>query len=531
MKWSFLLFYILIFTIENVINNKNELLNGVYSIFCISNHLYFTVKTNKLILSDIQSNFRFVPVKSNIYYIEHKSTNKRLGINNNDKIILYNKNRKINRTKISWIIYKTFINEYLIQNNYKKKYIFANNSSLQFIKNKDLLLISLETNVIKNQSFIFNFIKLCEERNEEEKKYIKILKKEPIDLIIKYIDLTDKTLNRTGIKQIYKDEDNEELRYSIRSIFLNIPWIRKIYILMPNDKVKFFKDKENINDKIIYIKDKDFLGFDSANIYAFTFNLFKLENFGISKNFIYMEDDFFLGKSLNKYDFFYYDEKKNKVVPYLITYYFYEMNKSEIISNYNELFKVKETIHPHSLDGWWMSIYATDIYFSQCYKDKIIKTRFTHNAKGENIEELREIFELIKNYEYINETLFSKERNILTLNQPHFVNLYQLNIYHKKVHSISYRYIEIEKIKNQKLLSPLFVINTSGNHKPLKRQYKIQNKKMEQRFPDHTLYEINNKIKKNIYRLKLYFIILKKFIIYNFIKIYCILIFFLLEFE
>ena len=286
MKWSFLLFYILIFTIENVINNKNELLNGVYSIFCISNHLYFTVKTNKLILSDIQSNFRFVPVKSNIYYIEHKSTNKRLGINNNDKIILYNKNRKINRTKISWIIYKTFINEYLIQNNYKKKYIFANNSSLQFIKNKDLLLISLETNVIKNQSFIFNFIKLCEERNEEEKKYIKILKKEPIDLIIKYIDLTDKTLNRTGIKQIYKDEDNEELRYSIRSIFLNIPWIRKIYILMPNDKVKFFKDKENINDKIIYIKDKDFLGFDSANIYAFTFNLFKLENFGISKNFI-----------------------------------------------------------------------------------------------------------------------------------------------------------------------------------------------------------------------------------------------------
>ena len=42
---------------------------------------------------------------------------------------------------------------------------------------------------------------------------------------------------------------------------------------MPNDKVKDFKDKENINDKIIYIKDKDFLGFDIANIYAFTFNL------------------------------------------------------------------------------------------------------------------------------------------------------------------------------------------------------------------------------------------------------------------
>ena len=28
----------------------------------------------------------------------------------------------------------------------------------------------------------------------------------------------DRTLNRSGIKQIYKDQDNEELRYSIRSI-------------------------------------------------------------------------------------------------------------------------------------------------------------------------------------------------------------------------------------------------------------------------------------------------------------------------
>ena len=71
----------------------------------------------------------------------------------------------------------------------------------------------------------------------EEYKYkyefSKYVFKESIDLIIKYIDLHDKTLNRTGISQTYKDEDNEELRYSLRSIFANIPWVRKIYILMP----------------------------------------------------------------------------------------------------------------------------------------------------------------------------------------------------------------------------------------------------------------------------------------------------------
>ena len=57
----------------------------------------------------------------------------------------------------------------------------------------------------------------------------KIINNEPIDIIMKYIDITDKTLNRTGIKQTYKDKDNEELRYSLRSIFQYIPWVRKIF--------------------------------------------------------------------------------------------------------------------------------------------------------------------------------------------------------------------------------------------------------------------------------------------------------------
>ena len=88
---------------------------------------------------------------------------------------------------------------------------------------------------------------------------------------------------------------------------------------MPNKKVRFLKEIEEIKEKIIYIKDRDLLGYESANIYAFTFNLYKLEKFGISKNFILMEDDFFIGKSLKKYDFFYYEEKKQKVFPYVLT--------------------------------------------------------------------------------------------------------------------------------------------------------------------------------------------------------------------
>jgi len=382
MNYILLLFFVPILNKKNVINKENLILNGIYRIFSKSNNFYFTIKNDKLILSDKQSNFRFIPIINNTYYIEYKTTNKRLGITENDKFKLYNKKKGLNNTRLFWNIIKIFKNEYLIRNNFNKKYIHAYNCILQFSK------IEYKENLMtKNKNFLFNILKLCEE-NKKDNKFLKFVKKEPIDAIIKYIDLTDKTLNRTGIKQIYKDIDNEELRYSIRSILKYIPWIRKIYILMPNDKVRFFKDKEKIKEKIIYIKDKDFLGFESANIYAFTFNLFKLEKFGISKNFIYMEDDFFIGDTLNKFDFFYYDEKEKKIVPYLITLYFYEMNKSEVLSLYDNLYKIKESIHPHSLEGWWMSIYGTNKYFSEIYKKNPIITRFTHNAKGENIDDL-----------------------------------------------------------------------------------------------------------------------------------------------
>jgi hypothetical protein len=74
---------------------------------------------------------------------------------------------------------------------------------------------------------------------------------------------------------------------------------------MPNEKVRYFKNQSEISEKIKYIKDKNLIGFDSANIYSFLFKLFEMEKFGLSKNFIYMDDDYFIGKPLNKSDFFY----------------------------------------------------------------------------------------------------------------------------------------------------------------------------------------------------------------------------------
>ena len=95
----------------------------------------------------------------------------------------------------------------------------------------------------------------------------------------------------------------EKFKYNTRSILQNIPWINKIYIIMPNKKVKYFKNPEEINEKIKYIEDKELLGFDSISSIVFEFNLWRLKKFGITRNFIYLNDDYFIGNPLKKSDF------------------------------------------------------------------------------------------------------------------------------------------------------------------------------------------------------------------------------------
>lgn len=508
----------MIISFQNNFSNKKKniikLLNGVYKITSLANNYNFNIKNNLLILLSEHSNFRLIHIQFNEYYLESIYRNQKVGINDKYHIKIYDKIIK-NNEKFIWKIININKNEFLIQNRYNLK--FLESISYKLICRNTINFVNRNSQI--NQNFKFKFLKLYDE-GSQNKKDLENINKEPIDIVIKYIDLTDKQLKRIGINQFYKDFDNEELKYSLRSIFKYVPWIRKIFIVMPNEKVKYLKSIEEINYKIIYIKDKDLLGFDSANIFSFTFNLYKLQKFGISNNFIYMEDDFFIGKQLKKNDFFYYDKKDKKIYPYILTKYFNELNESEVIDNYNQLLKFKDSIFPHSRWGWRLSIYNTDIYFMERYKIPLINTLFTHNAIAENIDDLKEMFEEISFYKYINETLYSKERHILTLNQPHFFNLYQLNIKQKKVHSIPYRYIEMEYIKKKHLDIPLFVINTGGNHIPLIRQYKVQKKFMDKKYSIETLYEIKNR---NIYKKKsniekIIYIILKIFIIFKMLK-------------
>ena len=73
---------------------------------------------------------------------------------------------------------------------------------------------------------------------------------------------------------------------------------------MPNEKVRYLKNYNSIKDKIIYVKDKDLLGYDSSNPRAFQYRYWKMKNFNISENIIIMDDDYFIGKKIKKIGFF-----------------------------------------------------------------------------------------------------------------------------------------------------------------------------------------------------------------------------------
>ena len=491
MKFNFL---ILVIYTRLIINEETEKFEGVYKIDSI---LGFTLAVDiyqyiLIFRKNYAKNcvFRLVPFNSEQFLIESQAFNRRLSVKN-DTIILSYKNDKEVEEEL-WNIIKINNSEFLIQN-YATKRLIKYEKFIQCKLSEPIEEISSKNISTIDNAYKFSFLKLYEEVKLKP-EHLAFIDNEPVDVVIKYIDLSDKTLNREGIKQINKDEDNEELRYSVRSILKYIPWIRKIFIVMPNEKVKYFKPKEEIKDKIVYVKDKDLIGFDSANSFVFQFFLWNLRKFGVSDNFILMDDDYFIGKPINKSQFFYYDEDLKKVVPCIVSDDFSEIKRSEVLREYNKLFSKKDKIDPHTADGWYLHTYAVFKFLLEQYNQTLISGGFTHNAISLNIDDIKEVFDLIKDkYEYANENLYSKIRNVFNLQSHTLFNTYSLNIKKRKVNSINRKFIDLRDLsKNKNLDIELFVINKSGENKYVDKEYLYEKLVLNMKYREKTKYEIDD---------------------------------------
>ena len=447
----------------------------------ISDNNYLNYKEGQLHLSsskkyESKSNFRIKIYKKSLYIIQHIKSNLFLTAETpNLKLIKKSGNKKEYK---EWNIFEVNDNKYIIQN-VNKCYIFYKNNNL------------LCENIKKNQALKFSFLKLYEEVIHSQQD-LELIEKEPVDVIIKYIDLRDPDLKRKGIPQIKKDEDNQELKYCIRSILKNIPWIRKIAIVLPNKKVRYFKDYKQINEKIIYINDKNLLGFDSSNVYTFHFNYWRLTKFNISKNIIIMDDDYFIGKPLKKSDFFYV--KNGKIVPSLVANIYNYETKDNIINNLNILrVKAKKSKRRQNEKVHMYSIYNTYAFIIKLLKkNSLIVPFFTHNAISCNLDIIKELYNLVYNSEFKVSTLDSIYRDIETLQFQTFYQSYIFNKdYNIKINQIDWAYIDHNNTMTANFNRSLFVINTGG-YDYTTISFKKARIAMEKIFPEPTPYEIYN---------------------------------------
>ena len=497
--YRFIVLYFLLDNIQCQNNTTNNQINSIdppnyefeaiYRIISLNNHFRLTINNEDMLFSennDASQNFFITSTFSNSFFIISQEKGKCLGIDDKNRMTMYKRNDKKNLEKAYWnlIKYNNYPNVYLIKNAYNGKFleIKTENNKLRCRNNYFYDPINKIDNVKDIAKFYF--LKLYEEviiRPIDKEK----LKKEPIDIFMKYTDFTDKNLNRPGINEKRKTNDMEELKYSLRSILRYIPWIRKIFIVMPNESVRFLKPYEQIKDKFVYIKEKDLIGFDTINSAPLQFNLFKLEKYGISQNFIYMDDNYFIGGDLQKTDFFYYDDESKKIVPSVVNNFITLLNTKELQEQYDELFKKKDSLDINDFLAWTLSILSSMKLIADNYKGPLMNLEFTHCALPLNIQDLKEIYSLISTkYKYANETLNSKDKNVLNLQPQVLFSLYELNVKKRRVHSIEYNHLGLTNAEMRFLYTKLIGINSGGpyteNHEKvkeiLKQRYNYPNK-------------------------------------------------------
>ena len=259
---------------------------------------------------------------------------------------------------------------------------------------------------------------------------------------------------------------------------------------MPNKKVLFFKEYNLINDKIVYVNDKEFLGYDSANSCAFQFRFWKMKYFNISKNFIVMDDDYFIGKPLKKSDFFYVEN--GKVVPSIIAQKYIEVTQSSSKEKQN-YYKIRsKKSKEQSYSFFVYSVYTTYLFIMKLLKKKNLTVpRFTHNAIPCNLKDLKEIYYLVKRSKYKFSTLDSLKRHIESLQFQTFYMSFTFNKYNRKVHTLSYEYIDNDRTITGNYNVSLFCINR-GQKKYSNLSFKKSRIVMEKLFPEPTKYELIN---------------------------------------
>ncbi len=135
-----------------------------------------------------------------------------------------------------------------------------------------------------------------------------------VDLVYLWVDGNDPAWQKkhsefTGAPMIDRSADckgryvdNEELKYSLRSVEQYAPWIRKIFIVTDNQVPKWLATS---NPKVEIVDHKEILPPESLpcfNSVIIEHHLYKIP--GLAEHFLYANDDMLLNKPVKPEDFF-----------------------------------------------------------------------------------------------------------------------------------------------------------------------------------------------------------------------------------
>jgi hypothetical protein len=120
-------------------------------------------------------------------------------------------------------------------------------------------------------------------------------------LLRAYSDTLDPSVDREGLNAT-RFQQHDELRYSLRSIEAYAPWVRRVY-LVTNGQVPNWLNMRH--DRLVLVRHDDIFAnkpdLPTFNANAIDFNLHHIS--GLSKRFIYINDDIFFGRAVVPEDF------------------------------------------------------------------------------------------------------------------------------------------------------------------------------------------------------------------------------------
>lgn len=263
---------------------------------------------------------------------------------------------------------------------------------------------------------------------------------------------------------------------------------------MPNDKVRYFKEVKYINEKIVYVKDKDILGYDSSNCNAFIYRFWMMKKFGISDNIIIMDDDCFIGNKLDKKDFFYV--KNGKVAPLITTSKFLKIKKEEVVKKmefYGKKAKLSKEEQNQDIFVYVKFLTYNFIFniFNKTLNDSLFIPYYTHNAIPINLNDAKEIYDLVYNSKYKYNTLDCPYRHHEFIHFQILISSYTFIKHNKKINNIPSKVIDLNNSISSNHNFSLFCINKGGGNYSNLNLYKTKIF-MEYLFPQATPYEIVN---------------------------------------